>query len=346
MKLFIFGAGASKGAVKNLRGEELLFPETKELFNKDYQFFWQQVYFSNEDIARLKNELGDEDFEKWLTNKWMKIQETPSSRFKESKLREFGRLTLYFWNLFNSLSNAYVEQNEYRKLIESLNRDEVDYGFISFNYDTFLDQALINANGGAVLSTLKDYYKEKLVKPHGSVNWFLTKRSHDRIVERIYDDDIQARFNLMCSQMYDGILFNMEHFISVGPSHHDMQSVKSLINERFEYQYFYPLIFVPMTSKLTNFVESFYLESISQARKLAESAEEIYIIGYKAKDEAIKKVLPYAQEGTTLHVISNTNAEKISSEILKWAPNLRQGSMLNGGFAEFNRLHIRNRNNT
>lgn len=55
------------------------------------------------------------------------------------------------------------------KFCDQLDTRDEPFGLISFNYDTFLDQAVQRVSG--------------LIKPHGSINWIIPRRPGDRELE-------------------------------------------------------------------------------------------------------------------------------------------------------------------
>src|SRR2546421_4691879 len=50
---------------------------------------------------------------------------------------------------------------------------EEAFGSVSFNYDTLLDKAIDRECECDLYGSLDNYIKSRLIKPHGSVNWFI-----------------------------------------------------------------------------------------------------------------------------------------------------------------------------
>ncbi len=104
----------------------------------------------------------------------------------------------------------------------------------------------------------------------------------------------------------------------------------------FSNQYFYPLIFMPLSSKLYPFVDGFSETIIQRSKELIKKATEIYLIGYNAKDDIIKDILLEAPAPTPLHIVKNGSAEQTMEEVLHLAPSLLvRGNASNFGFRDF-----------
>jgi len=111
--------------------------------------------------------------EEWLTNWWNAVSSIQDELRKHADLARFGALTIYLWYLFQNISSKYDSNNSYRVFIDKLYTAEEPFGSISFNYDTLLDQALCEVYGSELYGSLDNYIKYRLIKPHGSVNWFI-----------------------------------------------------------------------------------------------------------------------------------------------------------------------------
>jgi hypothetical protein len=112
----------------------------------------------------------------------------------------------------------------------------------------------------------------------------------------------------------------------------------------YQRQYFYPLIFMPLTSKLYTYAEKFKSSITQEGKKLLQQASEIYLIRYNAKDDIIRDFLLEAPKDTFLHVVKHKtdSSWKTMNEVLGWAKNLRPGLHSDVGFYNFaNRITIR-----
>lgn len=318
MRLLIFGAGASYASQNHLYNEtNLRSPITNEFFDPKYLKYAEHVNFTEDELNDFKEgyESG-KNLEVWLTNKWNQLEGLNQS-IREIDRALFGKFTFYIWSILWNLSKDYKkEENLYfellRKLKVNLRTKNEEFRIITFNYDTFLDKAYTDVFNTS-LQDLDDYLEMGIIKPHGSINWILPKRANDKAVERRGDEDIKTRINLACRQFYKGDPFNSENIISISASHNDFLELKNIINQRCDYQYFYPLIFIPLTKKLDSLINGFYKRIIDTAIESIRESEKIYVIGYRAKDNIIDEILNEAKSGTELHVISNGSANEIAT---------------------------------
>ena len=343
MKVYIFGAGASVGSqnpAKDITSSSRA-PLIDELFNQRYREF-SRYMFSLTRFNELCNEVEerkDKSVENWLGEKWERIQGIKSTMIRNSEINNFGHIVMYVWNVLRIISNTYDENNIYTLFLKNLHQKEEDFGIIDFNYDTLLDKAfkqVFNRN----FVNIDDYLNYNFVKPHGSINWLLGRRENDPPMPT--NHDIQLRIDMAMNQFFTNGSIPIENLKVIDPplealSNTDIANVWSNLGM----EYFYPLIFLPVAKKQYSHIVGFQEKIIETGKKLMGDAEEIYIIGYRAKDDIIKDLLKSVSVGTTLHVVSLNEAEKISNDIQSWAIGLQQGSILNGGFAEFNRLHFK-----
>ncbi|MBI2032177.1 MAG: hypothetical protein HYT09_00875 [Candidatus Levybacteria bacterium] len=343
MKIYIFGAGASFGSQNNE------FPNTSpsraplidEIFDPRYQPLSLYMLSPSElDFFRQEvNKREDKSVEKWLESQWNAIKDIKVNATKNYQTRLFGHKVLYLWNVMRSVSNSYSESNVYRSFLSNLRDANNNFGLISFNYDTLLDRAYQDIFGNTFI-TIENYLEENFVKPHGSVNWLLEKRDTDPTVP--HNHDTALRIKMAMNQFFMNGSISLSKLQVIDPSLEQWRHENvAVVWERLGRPYFYPLIFMPLAQKDLSHINDFYEQVIGKAREMLMQAEEIYIIGYRARDEIIKELLKFVPKDTPLHVVSDTKAIPISNEIRGWATNLKEGSMINGGFAEFNRLHFK-----
>lgn len=97
-------------------------------------------------------------------------------------------------------------------------------------------------------------------------------------------------------------------------------------------EYFFPLMFLPLTGKMYDFVEEFMTRILEHGKTMIGRAKEIYLIGYRARDEIIYEILSHAQRGTVLHVVGRDSAAEILDHVLNRNNSLTKGDILNTGF--------------
>jgi len=329
MKVFIFGAGASKG-IGTISGTKLTFPITSELFDDTYMEFLSNRASHNDarfDFSQLVRKISVEgDLESYLTKKWENANKKKHKLYQKKEIKWFGGIGLYIWDLFKVLSLRSSDYNPYKNLLEKLEAREENFGLISFNYDTVLDRAyatLIHEE----FNHLEIYLSNNFIKPHGSVNWFLRKREADRPVENRSSGDLNSRVNHIISQMYDGRSFQSGSIEILSPTHSDFKlDFWPLISSRFDNQYFFPLIFLPLTTKLNYLVPEMYKRMVEDAQAMLSQAKEIYFIGYRARDEIIKVMCSRVGPKAKIFVISNNDpgsiAKRLEKEVLKAKPKI------------------------
>ena len=333
MKIFIFGAGASKGSQEGY-SPNVLAPLVDEIFNETYQDFANQVGVEKGEIEGFRNDfiLSGKGLEEWLTDLWERYTKSAAEITQRRYQAIFGRTTFYIWWLMQKVSQTYNHQNGYKLFLDKLSEEGEDYGFINFNYDTLLDRALVDT-GYNLGGTLTSYADAKYFKPHGSVNWFLKKRPEDQTIsgEEIYDN--LARYRLAANAMYSGsqIPFNLT---VLEPSHHDLTRPDIIHSGNFGNQYAFPFILIPLASKLYDRIETYKENIVDRATELVSGAKDIYLIGYRANDDLIKDIFA-SVNNAKLHVVGHEHAQDIQKEVLSWATTLKVGKIYNNGFTDF-----------
>lgn len=339
MKIFIFGAGASRGAQDNLLGElGLKCPTTEDFFSQEYKKYAKDVDFTEEQLTEFTRDRNNENLEKWLTEKWDKEIEHGSGLQNRNTLL-FGEFTFYIWSIIWNLSKGYDKNtNLYTKLLRKLRKNELDkneeFKIITFNYDTFIDKAYIDVFNEP-LHYFDDYKRLGLFKPHGSINWLLNKRDGDLEVEHLTDGDIVSRIKRASQQFYAGETFKFEDIIWVSAIHPHLNDISVLINERCGRRYFYPLIFIPLTEKFDKLVTDFNSKMITSCVDNIKRASDIYLIGYKARDKIIDELLNGAEPGANLKVINRSKSSLISDEIKAKHPQLNFETPVDMNFEQF-----------
>lgn len=343
MKIYVFGAGASLGSQNPEQPitSSSRAPLIDEIFNSRYKDLALHILSASE-LSMFQQEVekrSDKSVEKWLEEQWNAIPNIPSTANKNSQTRLFGRKAMYLWNVLRTVSNSYDENNIYRLFLKNLSEENKGFGIINFNYDTLLDKAYQGVFHNTFLS-IENYLEENFIKPHGSVNWLLGKRDGDLEVPSTHDTDL--RIKMAMDQFFMNGAISITKLQVVDPMLEPFREGDiARVWERLGIDYFYPLVFLPLAQKNLDHINNFYEQVIGKGKAMFQEAEEIYLIGYRAKDDIIKELFELAPDGTALHVVSDKNAISISEEIRSWATNLKKGSMLNGGFANFNGSHFK-----
>lgn len=339
MKIFIFGAGASKGSQLTQVNDLQKSPVTDELFDIRYKQYALEINLSDTDLNEYRKELNQlrinaktetnsSLFEFWLTNKWKSWSSLPPN-YNRRQSGKFAELVLFLWTLFINISKSYDTSNAYGKLLEKL--QSIDCGFINFNYDTLLDKAM-HDEFSVTFDSLKPYIQENYIKPHGSINWFCGNRSSDPSRD---SGDNRIKLQYSRNYMFNGGPLDTEKIYAINPQD----------NQRLEHSFFndYPLIFLPVTEKQFDWVRGFKEKIVDNGKNLLRQAEEIFLIGYRAHDDLIHLMLKHAPENTPLHIVGNEkdNVVEIMDRVLKKSSNLKEGKQYfstnspKNGFKEF-----------
>lgn len=335
-KVFIFGAGASLGSQgPNQVDVSKKSPLVNELFNVEYHGYSGPVGLDEGELTTFKTESEKSaSLEHWLTAQWNAMGNIQNPSALNHRRKIFGQLTFYLFFLFKAVSQTYNQQNSYRLLLQKLlDRDE-SFGLINFNYDTLLDKAIVQLQGVTLLG-IEDYDRANYVKPHGSINWLLGLRGKDPKLPSDGLADIHGRFATASSLLFNNEPFILENISVVSPDHPSLDIYADLIGHRFGAQYFYPLILMPLTSKLYKLVEGLSERLINQSQEMLQDVEEIFLVGYRAHDDIIRQMFSVVPDGARLHIIGNGSANQIGTEVTSWAPKLRLASVIDTGFNKF-----------
>lgn len=346
MKVFVFGAGASRGSQDYPGGHgqddaslsERTSPLVNELFEGAYSHHGRLIGLTGAIMDEVRKGVAARGVEGWLTSEWESIHRLPAAA-KQAKRDLFGRFAFYLWSLFLEVSQSYDDDhNGYRLFIDKLLKYE-NFGLISFNYDLLLDRA-IQHRAGNRLASLDNYLGFNYVKPHGSVNWFISPRRDDPELDPLTRFDPIVTLRNAASQMFTGGALDTAGFIVLPPDYRTfLGSYEAFhqVRDRFGY-YFYPLVIMPLTIKAYGFLVEFQ-KILDRARAVIAQANEVYLIGYHAADEVIRELLanPPVRSGTLLHVVGRNeySAREIQERVLGFATALRPGKIFGVGFMRF-----------
>ncbi len=333
MKVFVFGAGASRASQRQSENPQQRAPLVDEIFQDEYEHYAKRVLVGNE-LALCHTESNHAgSVEAWLTDRW-RLAAQRSDQTKMAEWAFFGRVAVYVREVLQGVSNSYRSDNGYAQLLRKLrNRDE-PFALLSFNYDTLLDRAVQDVFGKP-LGSIDDYLSFPLFKLHGSVNWWIGPRGSDH---RFADDeahfDTGARTRQVTYGLFNNGHLNMNELRVLDPQHQDLNSLESLYGS-FKKQYCYPLIFLPLTAKAYDQLEGFEKQLLQVACDRMGDATDVYLVGYRAADDIIHTVLRHIVRAP-LHVVDRDEASagEIQRRVLNCQRSLTAGS-LSFGFKEF-----------
>ena len=142
-------------------------------------------------------------------------------------------------------------------------------------------------------------------------------------------------FERIAARMFQPIKFTKDQLIVNAPMHGGWKYPPYLVSGAFGNQYGFPLVLLPLTSKFHQLVDGLFEDIILAGKNLIGQADEIYMIGYGAKDEIIDEILTTVKSDTKLHVIGKEDAEKIMTSILARNKKLQKGQIFQQGFEKF-----------
>lgn len=343
MRVFIFGAGASKDSQGSYVYDSVKSPLSNELFDKRYKDYANIVGLSEPVMNRCRNEINNfSSLEEWVTSEWNKIKQCKEKKTINAQKGFLAQITFYIWLTLIRVSewtynNQYQsrETNSYVELMQKLRETDQPFGLINFNYDLLLDFAFKDVCR-ITLNSIDNYLMNDYIKPHGSVNWLLDRRGTDPLININQENNMDTKMRLATavSSMYREESIPITGVLIKEPDHRDLYVIDDLLKS-FNRQYFYPLIFLPLTTKVYSIVAGFEEKIISKGKELLSRADEIYLIGYKANDEIIKDMCKTIQKNTKLHVIGLNSAHDVMEKVLTYSKNLIKGNMYTQGFHRF-----------
>jgi len=295
MEIFIFGAGATKAAQDkqspSLHQQASL---ANDLFDSKYGPWADELGISRETLARWQAEwqiAHPNNLEDWLSDRWEKAQTSINQQVKDKVLQELAKIAFFIRNLMQGVSLTYQSNSCYGRLLHHLTEnDNLEFGLISFNYDTMLDKAV--QEHGASLHNLAQYFKHRLIKPHGSVNWLFepdnstmpTLERANSIVDRI------AHLPVAFSAFFMPV--PLKNLQVMNPNDKELNHLDLMYDERFGWQYFLPSVVLPMTGKVYGIqCDGLHQQLKSNLEQLLARASQVYIVGYTCRDSIIQEVL-------------------------------------------------------
>lgn len=339
MRVYIFGAGASKGAQPNNVGDQRTAPLMDELFRPSYREYTALTGLTDADLTVLRADIGDQPVENWLTAEWQRVENYGPQRQQAGRVR-LARLAFYIWHMFLAISTTPARETQYDRLLRQLLARDEPFGLISFNYDTMLDQVVQDMLGWD-LTTLESYHRAKLVKPHGSVNWLFFRRGTDPRIETDREGnvvDYAARYQLASGRMFGQPLSdNGGDIYVIPPSHRAMRRADSVYRWVDNF-HFYPLLMLPLLTKAEGTLSTWVpAMPIKWAQELLREADDIYVVGYRARDETFRDMVSAAKDGARLHVVgrSRDSAQEVTDRVLGLSSTLTSGIIYDAGFAAY-----------
>lgn len=193
--------------------------------------------------------------------------------------KKFRQIPVYLCDLLNAVSYSYTYMpTHYIELVSTLLADYPhDILFLVLNYDTFLEQAISEYQPNWRFQVIDDYVAEnrsvKVVKLHGSVNWFKLIGTPNRS----WDDLVDNRDDLLSKVTENQIHIPVNNRVVV----------KNLV---IDGNYSYPVMTAPLAGKgVTAMVcpDS----HIQSAKKFLLGCKKFLVIGTSGHDEDLLDLL-------------------------------------------------------
>ncbi|MFA6042317.1 MAG: hypothetical protein WCV85_04355 [Patescibacteria group bacterium] len=321
MKLFIFGAGASRGSTnKNVEHNSLQAPLANELLDDIYKSYADALDL-NIDVLRADYKKYKEEallnkqvvsLETWMTDLWHKAHAGAGSLTSEiiTSYRGFlGRFAHYLRWMLQEISQLKSNSELYRLLLIKLHEEGVngvEHAYVNFNYDTLFDIAYDDI-WGTTLSDIDSYTSHRILKPHGSINWFAQKRDQDGgIPSKHADNDERNRYRVASRNLFNGSPVDLKDHRTYDPKSTLLHNSSFIGSSDFKGDYFQPLIFLPLSEKMFDHIPELSKKIEKAASEILPNVDQVYLIGYQANDKLIHEWISTYIKKAVLHVVSNT----------------------------------------
>ena len=241
-------------------------PLTKQLFSPRIREIAKGIIAEYPRIIKLFGELNSalragKDFEDYL----LEVRDRSLERKKQIISFQY-----YLHDLFQLISKNYGGQvgNNYEILVERIKESFDEACFVTFNYDTLLEQSLFAEKN---VSDIRTYISSphKLIKVHGSCDWVYSTPSNVR--ERILDEGV---YKVLIDNPDLAEIINSHKGITVETQHSDD----------------YPAIAIPIAGK----DESDFVCPTEHTNKLIEAlskTDRIILVGWAARDPALIQLI-------------------------------------------------------
>jgi hypothetical protein len=200
-----------------------------------------------------------------------------------------------------------------------------------------LDQAMQYVLGSE-LDSPESYAEAQLIKPHGSVNWFIQRRPTDPVIDtsREIGVDYAARYRLATGLMFSRTPSSRLDDICVIPPGHEAMLGTGRVFHWMGNSYFYPLLMLPLLTKTASPLTTWLpVQPINWSHTLLSRADDIYVVGYRARDDIFRDMIVSVKDGARLHVVGRGGAGEVAGRVTALSSRLRDGSIHDAGFAAY-----------
>ncbi|MBI4332041.1 MAG: hypothetical protein HY673_12235 [Chloroflexi bacterium] len=252
---------------------------------------------------------------------------------EETVRRKFGEIPAYLCDLLAAASYGFTYwPTHYDDMLITLLADHPhDVLFLVLNYDTFLEQAISAYDEDWKFNTVHDYVGKnrtaKVIKLHGSVNWFKLIGSADRN----WGDLI----------VQNNVLWKVEErLIHVFENRDPVIPVRTLT---IDHNHVYPIMTAPLAGKGINAMvcPDSHLEV---AKTFLKGCRKVLIIGSSGRDEDLVELLDSLLDPTSkcLYNLVGSPAlevgyasERFAKGVRALAKSSKPGCMFNAGLGDY-----------
>lgn len=289
MKLVILGAGASYDSHFWYKNQNIFDhwrpPLANEIFDTRPEFLnIIEKYPSAQSVFSLYSTI--KDLEDYFQKKYDQAKKHDSIEVEKTLINLRYYLQHLFYVVSENMKNAGYSNID--KLIDHINDYVIRTGeevlIVNFNYDLLVEQSLqkIYYNSYSDHYSINEYLsnKIKLIKPHGSCNWFRMftyNAFHLRQDEKLWQHLLS---NNITQDKIDSLL---------GPNYYiSPYNVNVGKGTSGQMQYLYPQIFIPLKEK-----DDFCMpkEQIDYLLEYLSKVEDILIIGWKGYEAHFNNIL-------------------------------------------------------
>lgn len=336
--VFIFGAGASHDVIASHTqphhafGEDFKPPLTSGLFKSSEKF--DTLINAHPELKSLAGEIrsklqvGANTLEDFMVDLRERAKSNPI------RYRQLVQLRFYLRHLLHKCSSNYVVSgNQYGTLIAKIMdiKKDAEVTFVTFNYDTLIEQAMIDLGLMPREFEKMDSYINgpiKLIKPHGSVNWV-----HRINASKFFQSGSGILTTYFSMHPDSEPEFNEEVRID-----DDWVHARNIVDYREPYIH-YPAIAVPVNEKNEFVCPKSHIQVLDDA---LSRARNIVTVGWRGREELFcRKLEALKPNRPILTVVSGgKNGAQSAQEIqdflrVTYLNNARQHGPFADGFSGF-----------
>lgn len=352
--VLIFGAGASYDIDPGVIG----MPLSKNLYRSQVEDdlvsqalrAWPNLWRYSSSMNKLiDSEKYQGDVEKYLADLWRSAHGTTRVALepRDIVVSSFFYL-LWMCSLFEQEGWA-NKPNNYSRLFGVLNSPSPPFHIsdvISFNYDTVLDHDFrdrYNVQNSVQAYLDKRWGRPRLIKPHGSANWYVICPVTDKLKVLISDQgDVNEKVRTLSTVLLD-VGWELEDVRITNTARDVQDKLETNYGESAD-NVQRPVMILPLVDKSATIDEGF--KPISQAMQDAiNQADQVILIGYQGKDNDFRQVLRDRKSShpLTISVVgTRRSAKSIQDKLIALDPdNFKPGFIFydreekNSGFSEF-----------